>query len=187
MKKYYVFLLSIILYSCGSVPNLSRPEYSELVKTNYNFSVQNNDLAWQKVYDSERTSNQLIEDFIKSGVFNNFNTDQNSIFGELKPFAADYKSAGYGEMMTPIYIARSFFGAHCMIEFKEDRYRVTLTDIYAVQKYSDPLTEMGELTDLKRYAVENNNLIERFLGPEAHILNYTFEKHFIISEHIDQW
>jgi hypothetical protein len=38
-------------------------------------------------------------------------------------------------MSTPMYVARSFFDGFAVIEFKDEKYRVTLKNIMLTQQY----------------------------------------------------
>lgn len=65
-----------------------------------------------------------------------------------------------------------------MFEFKDKKYRVTIKNIKFVQKYDDPLTKMGEVTEIETFALakKNTEFKNGFLKKPSKILNYTFLK-----------
>ncbi|MEJ6982394.1 hypothetical protein WG906_18155 [Pedobacter sp. P351] len=98
-----------------------------------NFTVKDNEIIWQKVYDTP-LSFQALTDVIKSsGLINNIQVAENKISGELKPIDADFKAAGYSEMLTPMYVSRSHIAGFLNIDYKEGKYRVTLSKIELTQ------------------------------------------------------
>lgn len=93
-------------------------------------------------------------------------------------------------MNTAMYISRSYFKSFILIELKDGRYRVTLKEMKLIQKYSvgkpgDLLSsEAGEISELKDYAVKNNNSDFRksFKKEPSGILNFTFDKIFEVKQ-----
>ena len=61
---------------------------------------------------------------------NNVEIRDNKITGDLKPFDFDYKGAGYTALNAPGgYMALSLPTGFVNVEFKEGRFRVTITKI----------------------------------------------------------
>jgi hypothetical protein len=149
-----------------------------------NFLLVDNETIWQKVYDTTLNFNQLTDNIKNSGLFENFEIGENKVMGNIKPIGADFKGAGYGEMVTPIYIARSFFDGFVIIDFKDGKYRVTLKKIVLTQKYNDTLTEQGEKSSIEPWSLKKgkNEFKDAFIKTPSKILDYTFSKRFDFSE-----
>lgn len=118
--------------------------YSFAQESVNNFTVKDNEIIWQKGYDTP-LSFQALTDVIKSsGLVNNIQVAENKVSGELKPIDADFKAAGYSEMLTPMYVSRSHIAGFMIIDYKEGKYRVTLSKIEITQKYNDGLSQLGK-------------------------------------------
>ena len=143
-----------------------------------NFEIENGKLIWQKVYETELTNEQLKERIKNSGNFKNLELSENGIIAEITNLSIDYKGYGSSEMSTPIYVARNSLNSFVQIEFKENRYRVTIKNIKLTQKYEDALSNQGEMTDLEVFALKKRNteFKSSFLKKPSKIINFTFEK-----------
>lgn len=145
-----------------------------------NFSPEDNKLIWQKVFETKLDFNQLTDKIKESGILEKIEIGENKILGQSKPIEADFKGAGYSEMTTPMYIARSFFDGFVLIEFKDGKYRVTFKSIMLTQKYNDGLSKEGKKTSIETFGMKNgkNELKEAFTKSSSIILDYTFTKAF---------
>ena len=149
-----------------------------------NFLPVGNETIWQKVYETTLNFKQITENIKSSGLFVNFEIGENKVTGKTKPIDADFKGAGYGEMVTPMFVARSFFDGFIIIDFKEGKYRVTLKKIILTQKYNDTLTEQGEKSSIESWSLKKgkNEFKDAFTKTPSKILDYTFSKRFDFSE-----
>lgn len=156
-----------------------------------NFIPDNNKIIWQKVFETNLDKTELVNLIKESGLFENYEIEDDKILGQMIPVDADFKGAGYGEMSTPMYIARSFFDGYVIIEFKEARYRVTVKNIMLTQQYDDGLSKEGEKTTIETYAIKSgkNEIKNAFSKSPSIILDYTFTNifNFKRSETNDQW
>lgn len=156
-----------------------------------NFKAENNELLWQRVYQTTLSFDQIAEEVKKSGIFENIEVTDNKLMGVTKPIEADFKGAGFSEMMAPIFVARSFFEGFSIIDFKDGKYRVTLKKIMMTQKYDDPLTKQGEKSSLESYGLKRgkNEMTNLFLKSPSLILDYTFSRkfEFKINQESDNW
>lgn len=156
-----------------------------------NFSLENNKVIWQRVFETDMEFGTLVERIRESGVLLNFTIGDNKVMGDFKPIEADYVGAGYSEMTTPMYIARSFFKGYAVIEFKDEKYRVTLKNIMLAQKYDDGISDEGEKSTLESWAVKRrkSEFKRAFSKSPSKILNYTFTETytFIPSTNNDSW
>lgn len=148
-----------------------------------NFKLNEVNLVWQKVYETELSNNEILKSFKTSGIITEIDTLENSITGTIKNLSLDYKGFGKSEMSTSMYITRSYFQCFVLIELKEKRYRITLKEMKLVQKYSDALSEEGEISELEDYAIKNSkkDFKKSFKKSPSGILNYTFDKVFLMK------
>lgn len=149
-----------------------------------NFLPVDNETIWQKVYETTLNFKQITNNIKSSGLFENFEIGENKVTGNIKPIDADFKGAGYGEMVTPMFIARSFFAGFVIIDFKDGKYRVTLKKIVLTHKYNDTLTEQGEKSSIESWSLKKgkNEFKDTFAKTPSKILDYTFSKRFDFSE-----
>lgn len=165
MKPIIIFLCSTFLFGFN------------LLETD-NFEIENGQLIWQKVFDTDLTKEQFINEIKSSGQFDNIIENNENFTAEINQLSLDFKGYGISELSTPIYIARSYLKAFVLIEFKEQRYRVTLKSIKLVQKYEDALSKVGETTDIEIFALKNRNTEFKitFLNKSSKIMDFTFQK-----------
>ena len=179
MKK--IILLTLIL--------ISQFSFSQIIEYD-NFIYENGKLSWQKIYKSNQIQKDLILNFKKSGIIREFESSENLITGIIEKSEIDYKGFGKSEMSTEMYISRSYLSCFITIELKENRYRITLTDLKLTQRYDDSFTKMGEMSELKDYAVKNNksDFRSRFKKSSSKILNFTYDKMFNLkNDNSDDW
>jgi hypothetical protein len=155
--------------------------------TTNNFKNENGSLIWQKIYERDSTKN-IIDIFVSSGIFENFIIKDGQIMGDLKPFDTDYKGAGFSEMNTPIYVARSRIKGFLTIEIKDTRFRATIKDIILIQKYDDGLSKQGEETSLSSFALKGStDFKSAFLKTPAIVFNFSLEKRISVIKSEDKW
>lgn len=149
-----------------------------------NFKLEDGNLLWQKVYETEISNDKIIKSLKTSGIIKDIESLESSMTGTIENLDLDYKGFGKTEMNTAMYISRSYFKSFVLIELKDGRYRITLKEMKLVQKYSDGLNEEGEISELKDYAIKNSKTEFRksFKKAPSGILNFTFEKVFGIKK-----
>jgi len=119
--------------------------------------VENGKLVWQKIYETELTKKQLTQNIKNSGNFKNLESNESGIIAEITNLTLDYKGYGSSEMSTPMYIARNSLNSIVQIEFKENKYRVTIKNIKLTRNYGGALSSQGEMTDLEVFALKKRN------------------------------
>ena len=155
-----------------------------------NFQNDESALSWQKVYPTAFTFEQLCGKFKDSGLLENIDVRDNKITGDLKPLEADFKGAGFSEMSTPMYIARSYFTGFVKVDYQEGKYRVTIKKVMLSQKYDDPLTKQGEKSTLESWGLKKGNQIrDSFKKSPSLILDYTYSRKFEFNgkDKSDNW
>lgn len=157
--------------------------YSQVLEFE-NYKLENGNLIWQKIYETELTNDDLLKSFKTSGIIKEIEKSENTIIGIIENLDIDYKGFGNTEMNTAMYISRSYFKSFVLIEMKEKRYRITLKEMKLVQKYNDGLSEEGEISELKNYAINKKNSAFKkgFKKSPSKILTFTFDKVFDIEQ-----
>ena len=147
-----------------------------------NFSVVDNGLVWQKVYNTTLTFKQLAEQVKLSGVFESdkLTIVENSLYGELKRMKMDYKGAGYTKTGAPAFILSNEYSGFAAIDFKDNRYRVTFKKILMSGQINGNNYE-------KNFPIESQfvreGMIRSYLNKGAiKVLNYNFTKAFDFKE-----
>lgn len=191
MKYLLVCILSgyICSVSFAQKKNTEDPIYGESTKTklnsneitNNNFLIEDNKLIWQKVFEKQLDFDELQKEIKETGIIENMEVSNISIIGDLRQLSIDYKGAGYNGANTPIIITRSNLTAYCLIEFKENKYRVTLRNINLIQKSDDVLFKMGEKTSLDIMAIKDGNFRKAFIKTSSVIIDYSFSNAFSLS------
>lgn len=176
MKKLLLLLLFISQSMFGQETN--------------NFKIENRDLIWQYIFETDLSQEELKQELSTKGLWESFEKVGDDLIGICSGIDADFKGAGYGEMSVPMYVARMSINFHSLIQFKDGRYRVTITNIKLVQKYDDPLVKQGQVISLNDFAVKRNGDFKTmFLRKPSEIYNYTFMSSLEIqqNERPDDW
>lgn len=150
---------------------------------NYNFLINNNQLEWQKIYESKMTKVE-IENILKSnGMFKDLTIEENIIKGYVENIPPDYKGAGKSQMSTTFYVLNSTINTFFMIEFKEEKYRVSLNNIN-LRGINDfkvgnvVAMSANSLRPLSEFAIKNSKLRSHFLSADANTYNYSLSNLF---------
>ena len=155
-----------------------------------NFKIENRDLVWQFIFETDLSQEELKQELSTKGIWESFEKVGDDLIGICSGMDADFKGAGYSEMSVPMYVARMSMDFHSLIQFKDGRYRVTITNIKLVQKYDDPLTKQGQVISLSDFAVnKKGDFKTMFLKKPSEIYNYTFISSLEIhqNENTDDW
>lgn len=151
-----------------------------------NFKIDNGSLIWQKVYETTLSTEAIVKQLKSDGNIKNIDFTDNLLTGELD-IPANYKNAGYSEMSIPMYIPRNNIVCFVTIDFKDGRYRATLKNIKLKATMEDPLTKIGETSNLDSYALrkKNTEFKAQFLNVPNKIYDYTFNQIFEMNEKTD--
>lgn len=140
------------------------------------FQIENNQIIWQRVYDTELNGNEIYQAIIESGNFQNIEYSDNKIIAELKPLNMQYAAAGYSYMKTAMYISMYNYIGFMVIDIKENKYRVTIKKI-RVNGFNDvKINTLPDDCSLEYFALKNGNFRPAFIKNDAPIFEYTFNK-----------
>jgi hypothetical protein len=144
-----------------------------------NFKLIDGNIAWQKVYDNPVDINTYFAKIKSTSSINNVELSNEVIFGEINQLSHEYKQAGLKWASTAIYVSGMLTNAKFRVEFKDGRYRVTVSDIRMIQRNVNQLTltSSNEIA-LQNIEVKNNEVKPKFLQKEGKAYDYSFNKIF---------
>jgi hypothetical protein len=157
------FILSVLFIG---ILNIHAQEHS--------FLIQNNEIAWQKVYETKISFADIQKICIQTGMLVSLNSTENTIIGALKPI----KIISDKPMTTAMYITYYDYTGQLTIEFKDGRYRINLQKIEGVQNMEVPNVAMQKTISLNEYAIKNGSMRKQFNTKDALIFENTFAKIF---------
>jgi hypothetical protein len=140
------------------------------------FQITSGKLEWVNVYESTLDQSEILALLKENGKISNVEESEGRIIADISKIEADYQGFGRSEISTPIYVARNWIEGKLIIEFKENKYRTTLKDLFLYQKYTDPLSQMGEGSTLDSYAISSKGFKTSFTKSSSEILDFTFTK-----------
>lgn len=138
------------------------------------FSIDGESLIWRKVYivDEEVTARALAYNMHMAGVFHEFFFDDGLITCELEGLKPQFKDLGYKRMSLPIYLSSGTISAFVSVEYKSDRFRVTVARMIVKND------KLGN-SDLEDFAVkEDGGFKKEFFDPAGKIIAHTFDAIF---------
>ena len=153
-----------------------------------NFSILNNQIQWQKVYESKLTKTDLLHFLKSSNKFSELSESENSIYGITQNLQVDFKKfSNY----PSIFVQQTKIISKFIIDFKENKYRVIVKDIII----HDPTNEINSYNlrdvNLERYCLKNNNteFNNKFINTNAKFYDDTFFNlfHFGNEKKIQDW
>ncbi|SHH89603.1 hypothetical protein SAMN05421866_4175 [Chryseobacterium oranimense] len=157
------------------------------------FTIVNKQVSWQKIYESTKSALEIKKILMTNGKikFNNNESDNNNLSGDISDFIMDFKGAGYTRMGTPNYLSNSSkFSGNFKMEFKEGKYRVSISNIkfkgdswslysggIGVSSNGDDNLESFALTKDREY------FKGQFQGRSSSIIDHSFSDLFDVSKY----
>ena len=93
------------------------------------FSVQDGHVIWQEVYQSDMDSLAVAAALITNGKVSNFVGIPGGLTCKIDPHYVDYEGAGFLRRQVATLLLGCPMEARAVIEFREGRYRVTVSEI----------------------------------------------------------
>ena len=143
--------------------------YSQTKLPNTDFYLENGKVFWQHVYEVPgKNIENLIKYFEKEVIINikqdNFQTIDNTISFTVNDDKINYKKYG-GTSMGVVMFIRDYFKYLVIIDFKDEKYRVTVKDIFIDNKLYNAGQSSGFLeeyiTKKKNTIFSTNNLVAK--------------------------
>lgn len=143
-----------------------------------NFSIKNGVLIWQKIYDTELSKEQLIHAIRSSGDFSNISVYKDNLIAEISELSLSHKEYNaIAGVKAPHYAIHKYLKSYVVIDFKENRYRVTIKSIKFTPK--DFSLEFGSrIFEAEEIFLDSTtgNFNNRFLKKGSKIMDFTFQK-----------
>ncbi|MGL6129541.1 hypothetical protein [Chryseobacterium artocarpi] len=154
------------------------------------FIISNKQVVWQHIYESNKNIDEVKQSLLSRGKLKITNIENGLIYGDISDFMMDYKGAGNTLMGTPIYLSSSKFFGNFKIEFKEGKYRVSVTNIRlkgeTFSLYSSRAALSSDSNDnLETLILKNDreSFKGSFDGKSSRIINYSLTQLFDISKY----
>jgi len=152
-----------------------------------NFSIEKDELIWQKVYETSLTFDDIVKAFINSGGFFDHLIVDNQITGYITNVEPKFKEAGFTRGFTPMPYLDNI-KAYTISEYKEGRYRVTLKKITLLNHLSIALLGGGgppKDTPLDIYAFNKQGKFIPAFKKHSSIYEITFDDIFALKNKLD--
>jgi hypothetical protein len=178
---------SIFLIACLAKPALCQPT----IKNYRSFAIEYKEVIWVQVYhvnDSiENTAYKLFEHLKHKLWISNIHLEGNDILADLAQYRVDYRRYGGKFMNTSVIIRSGKWTGKIRISFKEEKYRVVLSDmIYTAQQTTTNLGKMNmedhEVTGtLSNWALNNyRTSFRKIRFDNLNILHASFKDSFTL-------
>ena len=151
-----------------------------------NFLLNKSKVAWQKVYDSKMTKQELINYFKASDKFWLVEVVADTIFTKLKPQKIDPVKTGVAGV--PTIVNKTDYKGIVRIELRENKYRVSLTNIFLIG--DGEILKKGEEQTFEQNYLNKEQTEYRpfFLKRPKEIYNIHFNELFQIKvKATDEW
>ena len=148
------------------------------------FYVENDRLAWSKVYESDMNATDIVKSMLMSGNFRNIQLiDDSFISATLQEINVDYERIGYKRMNLPLYISNNYFGpANIIVQVKEGRYKVTVNNMILTEHYG---TSLGGILDA--VAIDDYGFSPTFVQYGAPIYNIVISECVTFDKVDEDW
>ena len=152
------------------------------------FTIVNGSVIWQKVYNEGHSIENLSKN-LKTGPFTEIVSEGDILSADMIELTLDSKGAGMRAMTTPFYISGSSLSGKVVIDIKEDRYRVTVTNMVLTQMSDVGIFKQGDKSSLESMilAKRNTKFKGGFTKSHYKVFDYTFDKLFIVTDTGDDW
>jgi len=150
-------------------------------QTKENFVLENNQVYWQKVFPRENIQEDSLKSLFETIVLSKFkysklDEKQSWLSFDVADDAIDFKKYGGGNFSTGIFAKQAHL-YRVVAEFKDNRYRVTISQIQNIDDKVNAVNEPFEEAVTKRgEAFYNSKVAEKGLA----IMNTYFTEKFTI-------
>ncbi|MGJ1499661.1 hypothetical protein ACR79R_20280 [Sphingobacterium spiritivorum] len=140
-----------------------------------NFKIDDTGLIWQRVFESNQSPKTIYANLKQQKELVNVELIDSVIVGDISELSLMYKEAGLKWGNTAVYVSGMNTFASFKIDFKENRYRVTISGIKMTMKSSLERNRNNEsFTSLQDIEVKNGIIKPGFLKKESVAYNYSF-------------
>lgn len=145
------------------------------------FSVQDGHVIWQEVYETDLDSTSIVASLQASGKLTDIINTPGGLSCTIAPHMPDYLGAGFSSMQVAMLLTRSDMMSHALIQFREGRYRVTVSDI---SFHVTGIVTVPEFTTLiEDYLDRKGNFKNTFRSNHVdEVLDYDFNRIFELKD-----
>ncbi|MEL7589602.1 MAG: hypothetical protein AAGU19_23005 [Prolixibacteraceae bacterium] len=149
--------------------------FSQTLANNFEIDEERH-ISWKSINQTALDFNGLVEAIEASGYYKEVNKGEDYVSCEFEPFELNFQKYGYKSMTTPFYVSRNLLSGNAKFEYKEGRYRVTITNILFTQNADDPLFQQGEQHSFEWWVLNNKGKLKSsFFDPGSDIMNREFQ------------
>ena len=120
------------------------------------FSTDGASVIWQNVYQTQLDSASVVDGLIESGRFDGIILTKDGFTCRILPHEVDYRGAGMKRGLTSMYLLDGEMEGRAVVQIREGRYRVTVSEMVFTGKISSPLSKPGERAKLELYALNGS-------------------------------
>lgn len=95
----------------------------------YHFSVRDNYVTWQLVYETSIDTDAALDYLLGSGNFADVSEVSGGLSFTILPRMVDFRASGAQRGNVPMYILNHPMTAHGLLQIREGRYRVTVDHV----------------------------------------------------------
>lgn len=176
MKKLYLVIIALFVSSFMGLAQ------------GHDFSVVDGSrLIWQHVYNSDETSESIIQFLENSGKFSDIRIKENSICAKLNRDEVPFKRLGYVKAFLPPIVIGTDLRGNITIQCKPGKYRVTVESIYMIVRGG---IVDGQESMIEKKAVSRGELSYWFNGKPSEVWQAYFLDLFTLPEKSflnDEW
>ena len=147
------------------------------------FMMVGGDVVLEKIIHEKADVDKFISNMRRSGNFTEINRDGNSIYAYMPPKKINTKLAEGG---GSLYMFTDNVSAYTVVDFKDDRYRITVKKIIFVANVDTGFGATGQETPLERYALNRSGFRKAFLKRDSEILKANLLENFDFNKR-DDW
>lgn len=166
MRKFISSLLILL-----SVPTLAQE---------HNFIIENSDVIFRKVFEIDVSSDMVIKHLNAIGA-KNINKQKDYLTFEIDGIEIDYQKYGTSRGSLPIGVVAPFY-ANGLIEFKEGKYRGSISKIVWKDRYTE-VSGYDMLTKKRGTMFRDSDSMKKVIR----IYNQYFEDLMTIKSTDDDW
>lgn len=148
------------------------------------FKIVNYAMIWQKVFNATASKESIEHYFKHSGMFKKLTGNGSGWSGFLSAFNA--KGAEISGILSP-YTRNTLFSAFVILDFKDNRYRVTVKKIMIMNSYENNNVKFSY--DDLAFKSNQYELKPSFLRNEGKIMDEVLTRMFTVdaAENEDNW
>lgn len=150
-------------------------------------TLENGNIIWQKIFVNNKNINEVYSYMMRSGNFSEIKKTERQITANINQFLLNRKLSNSS---GSLYMYTDDITGFVLIEFKEERYRVTVKNLTfisntEIQALGDGV---GARTQLERYALNSKGEYKKaFLKRDEGVIDANIGQLFKIQENEGDW